>query len=87
MLVQAVDIPALAVLLERELWPHTVRLSADSPAALDAEWPLINTRPEKHTAYAVQWFTMAAVLALFALWRNSNLSELFRRQSKDEGDA
>ena len=87
MLVQAIEVPALATLLKRELWPWTVRLSASSPAALEAEWPLINTRPEKHTAYAVQWFAMAAVLALFALWRNSNLPELLGRQPDDEGDS
>ena len=27
-------------------------------------WPLVNARPEKHTAYAFQWFAMALVLLL-----------------------
>jgi cytochrome oxidase assembly protein ShyY1 len=86
-LVQAVDIPVLQDLLGAALWPHTVRLAAESPAALLAEWPLVNVRPEKHTADAVQWFAMAAVLALFGLWRSSNLSALIRRGSGEPGES
>ncbi len=87
-LVQALDMPLLAAALEAELWPYTVRLSAGSATALRADWPLLNLRPEKHGAYALQWFAMAAVLALFALWRNSNLSELrrARRERKQSSE-
>lgn len=77
-LVQAIDVPALSDMLGEPLWPYTVRLSMDSPAALLADWPLLSTQPEKHEAYAAQWFAMALVLGLFALWRNSNLAELWR---------
>ena len=44
----------------------SVRLSADSDTALVTGWQLINSPPERHRAYAVQWFAMAA--ALFFLW-------------------
>jgi cytochrome oxidase assembly protein ShyY1 len=79
-LVQAIDLPALENLLGEPLWDYTVRLASDSPGALLADWPLINVRPEKHQAYAAQWFAMAAVLFVFATWRNSNLADLWRRQ-------
>lgn len=83
-LVQAIDMEVLSAALGRELWPYTVRLDADSPAALQADWPLVNTSPAKHQGYAVQWFAMATALLLFALWRNTNLSELVqaRRERK-----
>ncbi len=74
-LVQALDIDAMSAMLGQPLWPWSVRLVADSPMALLADWPLINVRPEKHTAYAVQWFAMAFTLAAFGLWRSTNLSE------------
>ena len=41
---------------------------APGPAAYQADWPLIATSmgPEKHTAYAVQWFALAfALLGLY----------------------
>lgn len=84
-LVQAIDLPTLGDLLGEPLWPYTVRLSMDSPAALLADWPLVSAQPEKHEAYAAQWFAMALVLALFALWRNSNLPELWRVRRAGEG--
>ncbi len=77
-LVQALDTSAMAEMLGESAWPYTVRLDADSPAALLADWPLVNVQPEKHEAYAAQWFAMAGVLALFALWRSTNLSQLWQ---------
>ncbi|MEW5249435.1 SURF1 family protein [Microbulbifer sp. 2201CG32-9] len=47
--------------------PHwSVRLSADSDTALVTDWKMINSPPERHRAYAFQWFAMAAALVL--LW-------------------
>ena len=53
--------------LGREGFADEVRI-APGPAAYQADWPLIATGmgPEKHTAYAVQWFAMA--LALVGLY-------------------
>lgn len=50
--------------LARPRW--SIRLSADSDTALVTDWQLINSPPERHRAYAVQWFAMAA--ALLILW-------------------
>ncbi|MEE4658985.1 MAG: SURF1 family protein [Halieaceae bacterium] len=75
-LIQAIDVPAMAEMLGKPLWPYTVRLSLDSPAALLADWPLVNVRPEKHSAYAVQWFGMALALAALGIWRNTTLPAL-----------
>jgi len=75
-LIQAIDVPAMADMLGRPLWPYTVRLPLDSPAALLADWPLVNMRPEKHSAYAVQWFGMALALAMLGIWRNTTLPAL-----------
>lgn len=42
-------------------------LDEKSPLALLIERPLINMPPEKHTAYAVQWFLLALALNLIIL--------------------
>lgn len=45
-----------------------VRINADSQGAFLTDWPLINTKPEKHQAYAVQWFAMAFALIVLYGW-------------------
>jgi surfeit locus 1 family protein len=61
-----------------------VRVDRSHPAAWVADWPVINQTPEKHTAYAVQWFMMAAVLFCAFVLRSSNIGSLLlgRRPSK-----
>ena len=39
--------------------PVTLRINEMAPGALPRYWPATNMTPEKHTGYAVQWFTMA----------------------------
>lgn len=87
-LIQAVEIEALRPLVasvtEAELYPWLVRIDSQQAAALTADWPVVNASPEKHQGYAVQWFTMAAVLLLFFLLRSSNLSQLLTRKTKED---
>ena len=45
-----------------DIFPYSVRLAAFQPGVYVRNWPVISTTPEKHRGYAVQWFTMAAVL-------------------------
>lgn len=52
---------------------HIIRLQSDSPAALPSDWPAVNVLPQKHTAYAVQWFAMALALLLMYLIYSTNI--------------
>lgn len=45
-----------------------LRIQRHSPGALVTDWPVINTRPEKHRGYAVQWFAMAFALVSLYVW-------------------
>lgn len=79
--VQALEMGTLATAVATpagRLFPHPVRLDDAQPGALVTDWQVINVAPQKHTAYAVQWFAMAAVLALLYLLRSSNLAQLLR---------
>jgi cytochrome oxidase assembly protein ShyY1 len=64
--IQTLDTAALFMLAgygaEMRVFPYSVRLDESSPGVLTRYWPVISTTPEKHRAYAVQWFAMAAVL-------------------------
>jgi cytochrome oxidase assembly protein ShyY1 len=82
--VQAIEIDKLGPVLGERLFPFTVRLDRDQAGALDAEWLIVNVSPEKHQAYAVQWFTMAAVMAGFYLLRSTNIWQLLTGRSEEE---
>jgi cytochrome oxidase assembly protein ShyY1 len=72
--------PLVAELGDAGLYPWMVRIDPNTPAALVADWPVVNASPEKHQGYALQWFTMAAVLLVFFLLRSSNLWRLITRR-------
>lgn len=61
------------IALGEPMYPFLVRLAADDPAALQAEWPLAASSADKHVGYALQWFLMALALVFLFVFRNSNL--------------
>lgn len=79
--IQAVEMDKMARAIGEPaggLFPYPVRIDAGQPGALSVDWQVINVSPDKHTGYAVQWFSMAAVLALIYLLRSSNLWQVMR---------
>lgn len=68
---QQIDMAELQQLSQpQQSFPHLLRLEEGSRAALEIQWPAINTRPEKHQAYAIQWFAMALALVVFYILRS-----------------
>ncbi len=68
---QQIDMAELQQLAKPlDSFPHLLRLEHGSGAALEIEWSAINTRPEKHQAYAIQWFAMAIALIVFYVLRS-----------------
>lgn len=61
---QSMDVAVLSDALGEPLYPYVIRLRAASPGALELHWQDLNIQPEKHTAYALQWFAMAATLVV-----------------------
>ena len=76
--IQAVEMDKIAAVLSADVFPYPVRIDADQVGALAVDWQIVNVSPAKHHGYAVQWFTMAAVLALIYLLRSSNIWQLLR---------
>lgn len=69
---------SLSALTEREVLPYEVRIQPGSAAALVADWPRANSSSSKHIGYAVQWFAMAAVLAVIGVVRMTNVRALLK---------
>jgi cytochrome oxidase assembly protein ShyY1 len=68
--VQQLDPKQVSELGPVQLFPYIVRLKEQSAGALRTDWMIVNIMPEKHTAYAVQWFAMGAVLLVLFLVRS-----------------
>ncbi len=79
LVIQVVDPLKLGALLDRDFFKYELRLNAGEIGALKAEWQAINVQPEKHTAYAVQWFAMAAALIIWFIFANTNIKQLFSK--------
>jgi surfeit locus 1 family protein len=63
---QRIDLPMLSARLGRELPPFVVRLDPEAPDGFRRAAPQPDMRPERHIAYAGQWFLLAAlVVAVF----------------------
>jgi surfeit locus 1 family protein len=55
--------------LNRQVYPWVLRLSSEHPKELKREWPLIAVTPQRHHAYALQWFLMALIIFVIILRR------------------
>lgn len=77
------DVARVANWLDEPLFSYQLRLERDSPAALQTGWPVVAIYPQKHTGYAVQWFIMAAVLAVLTLIANSNFAVWFKARREN----
>jgi cytochrome oxidase assembly protein ShyY1 len=68
------------------LFPRELRLLPGQPTGFRRDWPVVNVSARKHEGYALQWFTMAAVLCLVFLLRSSNLAAVlgYRRAAAED---
>ena len=69
-IVQYLDFKALGDLLGASLLPMVVRMSAQQAGEYKRKWQLIPMSADKHLAYAVQWFALAAVPIILLLVLN-----------------
>ena len=71
--IQSIQVEAISADLKKEIAPYTVRLLENSPGLEQANWQAVNMLPEKHRAYAVQWFAMLfALLVMFIYFGYKN---------------
>lgn len=69
-----IDYVEVGKLLQGRVYPAQLRIDSEVPGALFAHWPIVNSTPEKHQGYAIQWFGMAIILCVLYI------SALRRRQ-------
>lgn len=85
-ILQVADVAVMAEAIGAgsKVFPHIVRLDEGQPGALPRNWQPVSTRPEKHRAYAVQWFTMATVLLMMYVWVSTKPREEYDSKGSQE---
>lgn len=80
--IQSEDLQRMSASMDQPLLPYSIRLLPEAPGLEQANWQTINMLPEKHRAYAVQWFTMLAVLLVMYMYFGLRHPESKRRERK-----
>lgn len=65
-ILERIDTHLVSQFLHKSVYPFIIRLSPNEANGYVREWPVVSMSPERHNAYAIQWFAMALViLAIF----------------------
>ena len=62
----------ISQILNRDVFPFEVRLTADQPGVLVRHWPAVNVDINNNISYAIQWFSFALVVLLIGFFSCSN---------------
>lgn len=72
--VQYINLSALSPYTGPLYSPYVLLLSPTHPAAFENEWQITVSGPEKHQAYAIQWFAFAITLLIISIALNRRAS-------------
>ncbi len=65
-IIELLDAKMLRHILQKKVYPFIIRLDKNDAYGFVREWAIVSMPPQRHLAYALQWFAMAlAVLILF----------------------
>ena len=66
--VQQIELDKFSTLISRQLLPFVVYLDKTDSVGYEKNWQPIVMPPEKHRAYAFQWFSLAIAWLLLMMW-------------------
>lgn len=84
--INQIDIALMSKQSDLPLINTVVNINELSPAALVTDWQVVNTQPQKHVGYAVQWYSMALALLILTLVSNTNIMALIKKTREGQGD-
>lgn len=80
--VESLNFEELEKIVDTSLQKWVLRLNPSSDSQMKREWPVVTVKPERHRAYALQWFVMAAVIGIILIWRvYKNAKKYFKKVS------
>ncbi len=82
--VQQIELEKFSSLINLQLLPFVVYLDKNEPLGFEKNWQPIVMPPEKHRAYAFQWYSLALAWLLLMLWAKfGNKSTDQKRNNKN----
>jgi surfeit locus 1 family protein len=64
MVVQRIDIDEMCNVTHHDFYPFMLRLNPKEPNGFVRDWSIATIVPERHLAYALQWFGLAVVVVI-----------------------
>lgn len=65
-IIENIDVKTASQVLQKKVHPFIIRLNKEDKYGFVRNWAIVSMPPERHLAYALQWFVMAlAVLIIF----------------------
>lgn len=68
LIVQQVELDKFSTIINRQLLPFVIYLDKNSVIGFEKNWQPIVMPPEKHRAYAFQWFSLAIAWFILMVW-------------------
>ena len=69
-IIELLDAKMLSQLLQKKVYPFIIRLDKEDGHGFVREWAIVSMPPQRHLAYALQWFAMALVIAIIFIALN-----------------
>jgi len=73
--VELIDTQMLSQFLHKSVYPFIIRLSKQSAHGYVREWAIVSMPPERHYAYALQWFAIALLVLVLFFARNIEIKK------------
>ena len=70
-IVELIDTKIISQFLHKSVYPFIIRLDKREPYGYLREWAIVSMPPERHIAYAIQWFAMALVILVIFIGLNT----------------
>ncbi len=68
--VELIDTPLISQFLHKSVYPFIIRLGNHEANGFVREWAIVAMPPQRHYAYALQWFAMALVVFILFIALN-----------------
>lgn len=77
-LIEQLDTQLLGQILHKSVYPFIIRLDKNEANGYVRAWPIVSMSPERHQAYALQWFLLALVALIIIVWNLKKSDENFK---------
>ncbi len=69
--IELIDTKLIGQFLHKSVYPFIIRLGKHEVSGFTREWAIVAMPPQRHYAYALQWFSMALVIFIIFIVLNS----------------